>query len=461
VKDQILQTLRDLRKYALGKGYEIALFFNEEDSFLMRFANSAISLNTNEHLIRLSITAFSGRKRAGYGLITSLDNLEMMKQGIDTAAELVEHAQPLSYQPTVPEFKESFTDEGGHDPALAGISNEERLKYFNTAVEGLETDEIRLSGIFSNGSTTIAQISTRSEHTQYYRLSDAQITIVLAHAGLKWEVIAEQSAQKKSELDPASLRHELAFLLDHYKNDKPLKLPLGNYNIVLGPAATGELLFYMDIIGFSGGMLKRGYSFLSEEKIGQKSFSKEFTLVDDTERLETFPLKRDHMGISRKSFTIVQKGVFKKFTWNQDDADEFDAKATGHTVGHKSLFLNGGAQQVGTLQELLKLPRDADVLYIPYLHYMNIVNPSKGVITGSSRFGALLLKKDGPVMVPYNVRLTQSLLDIFGDRVAWLSSSTVPYNLSRSYGARNPAAYIVPRFIRVDGLEISHSNTSY
>ena len=92
---------------------------------------------------------------------------------------------------------------------------------------------------------------------------------------------------------------------------------------------------------------------------------------------------------------------------------------------------------------------------------MNIVNPSKGIITGSSRFGALLLKKDGSVAVPYNVRLTQSLLDIFGDKVAWLSKSQVVNNTSMSYGARNPTAMIVPRFIRVNDLEISHSNPSY
>ncbi len=89
------------------------------------------------------------------------------------------------------------------------------------------------------------------------------------------------------------------------------------------------------------------------------------------------------------------------------------------------------------------------------------VNPSQGLVTGTSRFGALLLKKDGSVVVPYNVRLTQSLLDVFGDKVAWLSKKTVPYNASMSYGARNPTAVIVPIFMRVDDLEISHSNDSY
>jgi hypothetical protein len=89
------------------------------------------------------------------------------------------------------------------------------------------------------------------------------------------------------------------------------------------------------------------------------------------------------------------------------------------------------------------------------------VNPSQGVVTASSRFGALLLKKDGSVVVPYNVRLTQSLLDVFGDKVAWLSDAVTAYNTSSSYGARNPTALVVPTFLCVRDLEISHSNSSY
>jgi hypothetical protein len=34
-------------------------------------------------------------------------------------------------------------------------------------------------------------------------------------------------------------------------------------------------------------------------------------------------------------------------------------------------------------------------------------------------------------------------------------------NTSSSYGARNPTSVIVPRFIRVNDIEISHSNSSY
>ncbi len=461
MKERILKILKELRQYALDKGYEISLLYHEEDSYLMRFANSAISLNTNEHLIRLDITAYEGQKRVDYELITDLAKVDEMKKGIDTAAEMVKHVQPLTYQPSRPSYPESFSDEKFFDPALAQVSNEARLEYFNTAAQGLETNEIKLSGIFSNGTNILALIDTRSEHTLYFKTSDAQVTVVLSHSALKWEVIAEQSAQKLSDLDPEALQRELAFMVEHYQYDTPVQLPLGSYDIVFGPAATAEMVGVMNWIGFSGGSMKRGFSMLGEDKVGQKTFSDQFTLVDDPELRQTFPFRQDYMGMVRKPFPFVQKGVFQGFAWFQDDADEFGAKPTGHTVHHKSLILSGGSQAISSLQELVDMPRDKDILYFPFLHYMNIVNPSKGVITGSSRFGTLLLKKDGSVAVPYNVRLTQSLLDVFGDKVDWMSKKTVAYNTSESYGSRNPTAIIVPKFIKVKDLEISHSNSSY
>lgn len=461
MKDQILETLRTLREYALGKDCEVVLSYHEEDSYLMRFANSAISLNTNEHLIRLEITAYDGSKRASYELITDLGKGDEMKQGIDIAAEMVVHSQPLHYQPTIPEYTETFIDESGYDPALAQISNAEKLAYMNQAVAGLETDDIRLSGIFSCGANTVAQINTRSEHVLYFKTSDAQITAVLAHAVNKWEAIAEQSAQKKSELDPSQIQRDLAFLVDQYLHGSPIQLSLGDYDIVFGPAATAEMVTFFNYIAINGGLMKRGYSFLSEETVGQKVFSDKFTLKDDPERMETFPYKCDLTGIIRETRLLFKKGVFNGFLWSQDDADEFSAEPTGHTVPHKSLALESGEVEVDSLSALASMPREKDLLYIPFLHYMNIVNPSKGIITATSRFGTLYLKKDGTVVTPYNVRITQSLLDIFGDKVAWLSKETVPYNTSQSYGARNPTAVIVPKFLCTMDLEVSHSNPSF
>ena len=461
MKEKILQTLSALREYALSKGITAAFMYHEEDSYLMRFANSAISLNTNEHLIRLEITVFDDKRRTSYEMITDLSKLEEMKQGVDVAAEMVKFAMPLNYQPSIPHFKASFIDEKGFDSELASMSGEERLAYFNEAVKGLESDQITLSGIFSSGTNILAQITTLSEHTQYFKTSDAQVTIVLAHSNLKWEITAEQSAQKKADLKPEELHSELSFLVERYKNDPAQQIPVGNYDIVFGSAATAEMISFMNWIGFNGGLMKRGYSFLKEDHIGKKVFSEKFTLTDDPTQIETYPLTNDLMGMPRHPFPLFVNGVFQNFTWYQDDADEFGAQPTGHSIPHKSLVLGGGDMEVNSLADLVKLPRDKDILYIPFLHYMNIVNPSKALVTASSRFGALLLKKDGSIVVPFNVRVTQSLLDIFGDKVAWMSKQQTVYNTSASYGARNPVAIVLPKFMRVNDLEISHSNSSY
>lgn len=461
MKDKILQVLSDLRNYALEKGVEATFFYHEEDSYLMRFANSAISLNTNEHLVRLEITTHDGKKRATYEVITDLSKIDEMKAGVDIAAEMMTHTQPLTYQPTIPLYTELFADESGYDEELALLSNEDRLAYFNKAVEGLETDEIQLSGIFSCGANTIALINTRSEYAQYFKTSDAQINVVLSHPVLKWEVIANQSAQRKSDLNPSSIHKELAFLLNCYLTITPEQLSLGEYDIVFGSDTTADLLSMLNWIGFSGGSMKRGFSFIKEEQIGQKVLSEKFNLTDDPGNMATFPFKQDLMGMPRKAFPLFEKGVFKAFTWFQDEADEFDAQPTGHTVMHKSLVMGSGEKDVNSLEELVNMPREKDILYIPYLHYMNIVNPSTGLITGTSRFGALLLKKDGTIGVPFNVRVTQSYDDIFGDNLEWLSKQTAVVNTSMSYGARNPTAIIAPKFFCVKDLEISHSNSTF
>lgn len=461
MKESILRTLRDLRSYALSRGKEASFLYREERSSLLRLAGSAVSLNTEERLARLDVSVYEGKRRASFGLLADLGRAEDLRKAVDEAAEMVRHTQPLSYTPTVPCLPESFEDESCFDPVLAGMDGEGKLSWYREAAGGLETPEVKLAGIFSSGDTVTAAVSTRSEHHQFFRTSDAQVTAVLSHDALHWEVRAAQSAQRSSDLDPASVRRDLAFLLERYRGDAPVSVPLGRYDVVFGSAAVADLLQFLNGVGFNGGSLKRGTSFLSEDQAGKRVFSPLFTLLDDPGRRETFPFRRDLMGMERETRTLFGDGVFRGFLWSQDDADEFGAAATGHTVPHKSLVLRGGTGEASTLEELAAMPRETDLLYVPYLHYMNVVNPSKGVVTGSSRFGALLLKKDGTVRVPYNVRLTQSLRDVFGDGVQWLSRDTVAYNVSSTYGARNPTALVVPRFLRVNGLEISHSNASY
>ncbi|MEA4811872.1 MAG: metallopeptidase TldD-related protein [Anaerolineaceae bacterium] len=457
----VLDLLAKLRGYAQQKGLKLAIFYHEEISALMRFANSAISLNTSEHLVRLELFAYDGRKKANFSLIVNPDDLPTMQAAIDSVAEMLQFAEPVSYDLSFPVYKERLVDTRPYDPALAAISNEEKLAYFNTLSAGLENSDHQLSGFFMNGVTITAQTSTAAEGSQYFASTDAKITAVISSEKDKWEVNAEQSAQKKTDLDPQAMHDDLALLVRHYVNDKAVQIPVGKYTVVFGPGFSGELLDMLCGWACHGGAMKQGYSFLKEENLGTEVLSKLFSAVDDPEAVELYAQQADMRGINRKPFAFFEQGVFKGFAWDQDSADEYGQTATGHSVEHQSLVIAPGTAPVYSLEDLLAMPRDEDILYIPYLHYINFVNPSAGIITGSSRFGALLLKKDGTVEVPYNVRLTQSFTDLFGEKVAWLSQKQMVYNVSSSYGQRNPSALRVPRFICTKGVEISHSNSSY
>jgi predicted Zn-dependent protease len=461
MSNQVINLLQQLRQSALSKNLKALISYHEEDSYLMRFANSAISLNTNEHLISLDFIAFDGRKKVSYSMIVDPADLASMEKGLDTLSEMLPHAQALTYEPTFPVYERDVVDERSFDPALAALTNEERLAYFNTLAEGLESDDVKLSGIFASGTTTTAQISTANEYTQYFRATDAQVTAVLSSESLKWEVNAEQSAQKKSDLDAQGLHADLALLVQHYQQDQAAQIPVGKYTVVLGPAATAELILIMSYYGMTGGALMQGYSFLKEEDQGKLLFSEKMNLMDDPREVEIYAQEADRFGLQRKPFPLISEGRFHAFMWDQDTADEFGKTLTGHDVSRFSLVMDGGDAPFATLKDLLEMPRDEDILYIPYIHYMNVVNPTQGMITGSSRFGALLLKKDGSVQVPYNVRLTQRFYDFFGERVQWMSEKQVAYNVSSSYGRRDPTALKIPRFVCVKEIEISHSNPSY
>jgi len=52
-------------------------------------------------------------------MIADPTDFETMEQGLDTLAEMLPHAQALSYDPTFPVYEKDVVDERPFDPALA------------------------------------------------------------------------------------------------------------------------------------------------------------------------------------------------------------------------------------------------------------------------------------------------------------------------------------------------------
>ncbi len=459
--NKIISKLRTLREYALDKGARVHFEWNTVDSRLVRFANSAISLNTTEHLTILDVSVYGDDKLASTQSIVDENDLDAMKAAIDKAIEMLEFAVPLTYRPTLPVIEKTTISEEVYDPEVETLSNEDIVAFVNEAVKGLETDDIVLSGNFSSGVTMDASISTATPEVVFTRKTDIGVTLVLSSVERKWEVIAEQFVGFKRDLDAKALYDRFAWLVDLYTTLPEERLPEGPYRVVLGPAAIAEYLGFLGWIGYSAGAMKRGFSMFKEDDIGKKVMSEQFTLIEDPTLLATLPTPVDKFGREREKSVIFDRGVLKGFIWQQQAADEFGGTPTGHDIENLALALQGGDVDAALIQDFVKLPRDHDILYVPYLHYANIVNPTEGLVTGVSRFGALYLKSDGTITLPYNVRFTERLDELFGDKLVWLSKDLVPYGSSSSYFGRDQYAALVPALACFDNVSVEISNESF
>ena len=455
-----LEFIKELRNYSLSINLKSMICIQEEENHLMRFANSGISLNTSEHIITVNIEGYDGKRKASRSLITDYSKADDVKKAMDELKKVLEVSEELSFVPSIPVYEKNFINEESYDEDLRNISNEEKLAYFNEASKGLESNDIKLSGNFLNGYSSVMYMTTESEFYNLYKETDAQLLVVLSSESKKWEVNSEASLQKKSDLDAKKAHDELSFMVNVYKNNEGCELPVGDYEVIIGKAAIAEILMTMSY-QMTGDAIKRGYGFVNGEDRGKKIFSDKFTLRENPNLIETYPFKADIFGVERSITNIFEDGKLNKIMWSQNAADEFGEKSTGHTLPHFSMEMLGGDSKIRSLEDIKNMPKDKDILYIPYIHYMNLVNPSEGLLTGSSRFGAMLFKKDGTVVPPFNVRLTRTYKDFFGDELDWISEERCVYNLTNTYGIRNPVAIVVPKFIKLKKLEISASNKSF
>ncbi|MGI6090562.1 MAG: metallopeptidase TldD-related protein [Saccharofermentanales bacterium] len=462
MEKKIKKALTALREYGLAQDAKFRLLWHHENSHFIRYANSGISLNTSENLNRLYITVYGDKRLARTSLKMDPSNLDQMKKMLDRALMTLEFTGELSYQPTLSAVK-SFNDTRCYDADLAEMSSDEMIDFVEQATLNLETNDIVLSGNFSRGETMLCTMTSLSDDVGFWAATDAQVTLVLSSCKNKWEVNAEQSAYRKKNLKSRVLHKQLSFLVDSYLRSKPVQLPLGAYRIVLGAAATAEYLDLLDWLALDGDTVMRSAGMHTKEDLGQLILSDRFNLYDDPEALQTFAYSHDLWGRKREKLALYEQGVYRNFSIPQELADEFGLEANATDVQHLNLALDGGDWEIKDVRELCAEAAEGkkDILYIPYLHYTGVVNPSQGLVTGSSRFGALLFKQDGSIEVPYNVRLTNKLSDLFGSGLVKLAQKRVAYNTSQTYDERNPRAVLVPKFVMLDDIEISHSNNSY
>jgi predicted Zn-dependent protease len=213
---------------------------------------------------------------------------------------------------------------------------------------------------------------------------------------------------------------------------------------VLGEYAVAEVLEYLAFMAFSGLAIEEGRACL---ELGQPIFGSNVTIWDDGADPTGIPTAIDFEGVAKRKVALVTDGVAVETAHDTATAHRARAPLTGHGLPAPNTF---GPLCWNLFMAPGEAPRDALAagiergLLVTRFHYVNIVHPKKGILTGMTRDGTFRIE-DGKVAGPVrNLRFTQSIPDAFS-RISAIADTT------RLVGAEYTGIVSRVPAVRIDG----------
>jgi PmbA protein len=431
----------DVARRALehARGEEAEAVAHAERSGLARFAASEVHQPTLTENVVLTLRVLQGRK-AGIAITNRVDDEgleEVVARARDAAASAVEEesfpglaeAQPL------PEVQ-------GFDPATAELGPEDQARRAAEAIAA--GNGIDLYGFWTSGVTEIAVASTTGIEAEQ-AMTDASVLAIAADEGLSG--YAEATSWRAGELDPAAVTREAVAKAERTR--EAVEVEPAHFRAVLEPYAVSELLQYFSYDSFGALGVLEERSFLAG-RFGQPVFDEKVTIRDDALDARGLPKAFDFEGVPKQRVQLVEGGVVRGVVWDRETAAQAGGgeETTGHAPpalardwGPLPTALEVVAGEAESVDELAELVGEG--IYVTRLHYLSIVHPRDGVITGMTRDGTFRIR-DGKVAEPLvNLRFTVSVPQLFAD-VPGLTRERTLVNASDFYGDRYPTAALVP-----------------
>jgi PmbA protein len=426
------------RALAAADGDEAEVLVLSERSGLARFASSEVHQPT---LIENTVVTMRIVRDGRVG-IASTNRLDA--DGLrELTARAGEAADSAVAEPDFPGLADPqpLPEVEGCDAALAGFGPEDQARLARAAIEA---GSIGLYGFFTSAVTELAIRSTKGVDAGQ-RMTDATTLIVAADEGESG--YAEQTTWKAARVNPAAVSREASEKAERTRGAQ--RPEPGVFRAVLEPYAFADLLqaFAYDAFGANGLLEERSYL---AGRLGTKIVDEKISIADDALDPEGMPKAFDFEGMPKQRVSLIERGVAKGVVWDRKSA----ARAgDGHqTTGHApppvlaqfgplafSLVVDGGeAESTDELAELV-----GDGIYVTRLHYLGIVDPREGVITGMTRDGTFRIR-DGKIAEPLvNLRFTVSVPQML-ENVPGLTRERELVNVSDFYGERYPMGARVP-----------------
>jgi PmbA protein len=426
------------RALRAAEGDEAQALVQSERSGMARFAGSEVHQPTliENEVVELQVVR-DGRLGIASGNRTDDEGLRAL------AARAAEAAGSAPADPDFPGLAPPADAPmvEGYDEEAAGLGAVDQARLAAAAIDASDLD---LYGFFTSGVTEVAVASTAGTAVSQ-ELTDVAVLALAAVDGASG--YAEQTGWRTADVDPAAAAREAAEKAKLTRGASELEP--GSYAAVLEAPAFAELLAYFsyDAFGALGLIEERSYPF---DKLGQQVFDERFSLTDDALDPRGLPKAFDFEGVPKQRVQLVENGVLRGVVWDRVTAKRAgDGHAsTGHAPpssirhwGPLPFALSVAGGEADSPEQLAEAVGDG--IYVTRLHYLSVVDPREGIVTGMTRDGTFRIR-GGKVADPLvNLRFTVSVPQLLAE-LHGLTREPVLVNQNAYYDDRYPTGLLSP-----------------
>jgi PmbA protein len=427
------------RALAAAEGDQAEVVVQSERSGFARFADSEVHQPTliENAVVQLRVVR---NGRVGSALTNRIEP-DALRELARRAAEAADLAPPDPDFPGLSE-PEPYPEVGAYDEDTASLGAEDQAQLAGRAIEAAAP--LAAYGFFTSAVSELGVASSTGIAAQQ-AMTDAT-TLVIA-AGEDVSGYAERTTWKAGAVEPESIGREAAEKAARTRGAASLEP--GRYRAVLEPYAIAELLQWFGWDSFSGlGILEERSALCG--RIGERIADSKISIYDDPLDPAGLPKAFDFEGVPKRVVPLIEEGVARGVVWDRMTAARSPngLTSTGHAppppsrvYGPMPSALSVAPGEADSVEELIELIGDG--IYVTRLHYLGIVNPREGVITGMTRDGTFRIR-EGRIAEPLvNLRFTVAVPDLLAD-VPGLARERQLVNQSQFYDERYPQGVLCP-----------------
>ncbi|MGZ8866748.1 MAG: TldD/PmbA family protein [Thermoanaerobaculia bacterium] len=382
------------------------------DRNISRFANSNIHQNMSEITAELTLRVIVNGA-IGVASTTFFDDDEVRRTA-DLARAAARLARPL------PRFNGLYRDAGPlvelptYDEATAQIAPAEKARDLRTVFDRGRGRSIDFAGSYTTAAMSVAAGNSHGVH-RFCRNTLAEATVIAIHPD--GSGYATRCARAAPGVGVIELGEEASLKATMLRESREPFEP-GRYDVILEPAAIGEVLDWMNMITFSGQSYEDGSSFFVGN-IGSKILSESLTIADDATDPSFLPFPFDVEGFAKRRINLIERGVIRTPVLDKAWSDRLGLEPTGN-AWHLGSPEHGSAYHLSieagnaTREDLIRSTERG--VWVTRFNYVNgLLEPRTALMTGTTRDGTFLIR-DGKVVgrLP-NLRWTQSILEAFAN----------------------------------------------